>query len=51
MKTIKFTYTKRGTKKAYYFGQRAMRWLPMPVAEAEHLIAVGQAELVPADAL
>jgi hypothetical protein len=39
---IKFTVTKRGTRRASYWGS-ALRWLPLPAADAEIFIAQGLA--------
>ena len=38
--SIKFTVTRNGQRRAFYFG-RALRWLPIPVADAEIFIAQG----------
>jgi hypothetical protein len=43
MKQIKFTVAKTGQLRAYYYQRQCMRWLPMPVAEAQLLLATGQA--------
>lgn len=40
--SIKFTITKNSQRRATYFS-RAMRWLPIPAAEADLFIAAGQA--------
>lgn len=44
---ITFKTDHRGRKRAYYFSRSQMRWFPMPVAEAESLIAQGGAIFVP----
>lgn len=51
MKAIKIIMNKRGQKMAYYYSRRAMRWIRLPLAEAELLISTQQANQVPADAL
>jgi hypothetical protein len=40
---IKFAVTKAGKCRATYFSRRAMRWLPVPVANAELFVAQGLA--------
>jgi len=47
-KNIKFGTTTKGTRRAYRF--EGMRWFPMPLAEAEYLIATGAAKDVTASA-
>lgn len=44
MRTIRLKTTKTGQLRATYWGMRAFRWLPMPLAEAELMLATGQAE-------
>lgn len=51
MKAIKFKVIKSGQKRAYYYSRRQFRWFPMPLAEAELLIATEKAYQVPADSL
>ena len=46
---IKFKTTAKGQRRAYRFG--GYRWLPMPLAEAELLIATGKARDVTATAI
>lgn len=41
MTSIKFKVTKTGQKRAYRYSYRGYRWLPMPLAEAEFLLATG----------
>jgi hypothetical protein len=40
---IKFIVTKAGKRRATYFSRRAMRWLPVPVANADLFVAQGLA--------
>lgn len=40
---IKFIVTKNGKRRATYFSRAAMRWLPVPVANAELFVAQGLA--------
>jgi hypothetical protein len=40
---IKFTVTKNGKRRATYFSRRALRWLPVPVANADLFVAQGLA--------
>jgi hypothetical protein len=41
---IKFTITKSGQRRAFYWGS-AIRWLPLPVSDAEMFITQGLASL------
>ena len=43
MKTIKFTYTKTGSKRAYIWYPRSYRWLPISLANAELMLATDEA--------
>ena len=43
---IEFKYTKKGQKTAWYYSTKAMRKFRISLAEAEMLIATGQAEEV-----
>jgi len=49
MRAIKIKLTRGGTFRAYFYSRSQMRWLPMPLAEAEVMIATEQAYRVPAD--
>jgi len=40
---IKFIVTKNGKRRATYFSRRALRWLPVPVANADLFVAQGLA--------
>lgn len=42
-KEVRFTTTKKGQRRAYYWSTRGLRWFPMPLAEAEVLVATEQA--------
>lgn len=44
IRSVKFTTTKNGKKRAYRWCSFMMRWFPMPLAEAEYLVASGQVE-------
>lgn len=46
-KEIWFTTTRTGQRRAYFFSRLAFRALPMPVDEAELLIATGAAIRIP----
>lgn len=38
---VKFTTTRTGKRRAYYWSGRQLRWFPMPLAEAELAVATG----------
>jgi hypothetical protein len=40
---IKFTVTRKGQRRAWRYQRESMRWLPMPVADADLFIAQDQA--------
>ena len=42
---IKFSVTKKGVKRAYYFSRPMYRWFPLPLAEAKQKLAAGKAFL------
>lgn len=44
---IWFTTTKTGKRRAFYYSTRAFRSFPLPLAEAEMLIATGAATEIP----
>ena len=46
-KEIWFTTTRKGQRRAFYYSFRQFRAFPMPLAEAELLIATGQAVEIP----
>ena len=46
-KEIWFTTTRKGQRRAFYYSLRQFRAFPMPLAEAELLIATGQAVEIP----
>ena len=48
---IKFTTAKNGQRRAYKFSCRQLRWFPMPLAQAELMVATGQAEDITATAV
>ena len=48
IKQVKFTTTTKGTRRAYRWA--GLRWFPMPLAEAEMLVATGQVEDITATA-
>jgi hypothetical protein len=50
MKAIKIKHTTKGKKRAYYYSRKQLRWFPIPLADAELLIATEQAYQVSADA-
>lgn len=39
---IKIKTNKKGKQQAYYFSNKAVRWMPLPLAEAEYKIASGE---------
>lgn len=47
MKEVTFKTDNRGKKRAYYFARQQFRWFPMPLKEAEGLIASGEAFFTP----
>lgn len=49
MKAIKIKLTKAGDFRAYYYSRLQYRWFPMPLAEAELLLAAEKAYRVPAN--
>lgn len=44
---IWFTTTRKGQRRAFYYSLRQFRAFPMPLAEAELLIATGAAVEIP----
>jgi hypothetical protein len=48
-KEIWFTTTRTGTRRAYYWSYLAFRALPLPLTEAELLIATGNATQLPSN--
>lgn len=46
MKSIKIKTNTKGRQMAYYWSNKAFRWMPLPLATAEVEIASGLAERV-----
>lgn len=44
---ITFKCDKTGRKRAYRFSRSQMRWFPMLLAQAEHMVAEGKARFIP----
>ena len=47
VKEITFKCDKNGKKRAMYWSKSQFRWFPMPLAEAEMLVATGAAHFTP----
>lgn len=45
VKEVRFTVTKKGQRKAFYYGTAMRRWFPLPVDVADYLLAGGYAEI------